>query len=128
MWTLNVWFVNYYLILAGVPEDTTEVDAALKSFDKYNYIMQNYVDPKVMGKLFLKHGLITKGQLPGEEVLLQVQMNFMLGSIRNNIGLKNVEVFHSLLDCFKTVPEYNTLAKHLEGQLCMYIYYCIHWN
>ena len=83
--------------------------------------MQNYVDPKVMSKLFLKHGLITKGQLLGEEVLLQVQMNYMLGDIRKNIGLKNVEVFHSLLDCFKTVPEYNTLAKHLEGQSCMYI-------
>ena len=123
VWVLNslILLVNHYSILVGVSEDT-EVEAALKSFNRYNDIMQNYVDPKVMSELFLEHGLITKEQLPGGEVLLQAQMNYMLGNIRKNIGLKNVKVFHSLLNCFKAVPEYNSLARHLEGQSCMYVY------
>ena len=77
--------------------------------------MQNFVDPKVMIKLLLEHGLITKDQVPGGPVILKAQMNFILGVIREKITVNNVEVFHKLLDCFKTVPDYTTLAKHLEG-------------
>ena len=101
--------------LIFVAASNPQVEAALKAFDRYSEIMQNFVDPKVLIKLLLEHELITKDQVPGGPVILKAQMNFMLGIIRDKITVNNVEVFHKLLDCFKTVPDYATLARHLEG-------------
>ena len=107
---------SYYVLkIIFVTAGNSQVEAALKAFDRYSEIMQNFVDPKVMIKLFLEHELITKGQVSGGPVLLKAQMNFMLGIIRDKITVNNVEVFHKLLDCFKTVPDYATLGKRLEG-------------
>lgn len=111
-----------------MPEAQT---SALETFDKFCQILQNCVDPKVMIKLFEKQGVFSEGKSPisgpaAEHDHLQSQMQVMLNNIRRHIGVKNAEVFYGLIYAFQTAPvwEYNLLANHLEGQLCIQSYAC----
>lgn len=94
--------------------------AALKTFDRYSALMQRYVDPRVMNDLFVKHKVFSDGVSPitgpSKDLPLHVQMDYMLNNIRKHMGINNAEVFYGLLYSFQTVPEYNILAIHLEGQ------------
>ena len=114
------YYIHGYLILTDIPKGLPEAQkAALKTFDKYCAVMQNYVDPKLMNPLFVKQGVFSDGVSPitgpAKELQLRVQMKYMLGNIRKHIGAKNAEVFYGLIYAFQTVSEYHILANHLEG-------------
>ena len=114
------YYIHGCLILADIPKNMPDAKkAALKTFDKYCAVMQNYVDPKVMNRLFVKQGVFSGGESPitghAEELQLRIQMNYMLDNIRKHIGAKNAEVFYGLIYAFQTVPEYHIFANHLEG-------------
>ena len=109
-----------YLTHIDIPKGLPEAQAAaLKTFDKYYTVMQNYIDPKVMNPLFVKQGVfsdvVSPITGPAKELQLRVQMTYMLGNIRKHIGAKNAEVFYGLIYAFQTVSDYHILANHLEG-------------
>lgn len=113
-----------YILFTDIPKNMPEAKkAALETFDRYCALMQNYVDPKIMNDVFVKYKVFSHGESPitgpAEGLHLRVQMNYMLDNIRKHIAITNAEVFYGLICSFQTVPVYNLLAVHLEGQLCI---------
>lgn len=86
--------------------------------------MQNCVDPNVINEVFVKHGVFSEKESPitgpakGIDMRM-MQMDYMLDNIRRHIGV-NSEVLCGLIYSFQAVPDYNKLAIHLEGQLCIH--------
>ena len=114
---VSYFYIHGYLTLTDIPKGLPVAQkAALKTFNKYCAVIQNYVDPKVMNPLFVKQGVLLGGVFPitgpAEELQLRVQMKYMLGNIRKHIGAKNAEVFYGLIYAFQTVSDYHN---HLEG-------------
>jgi len=111
------------LIPTDIPKDDPKAkQAALDSFDKHYALMVNYVDPNLMNDVFLKQRVFLEDAPPISGLAkgcydLRAQMDYMLSIIRGHIGAKNAEVFYNLIYSFQTVPEYNILARHLEGWL-----------
>ena len=81
--------------------------------------MQNCVHPKRVTEKFVEHKLFSQENNPisgpSEQLPDQVQMNYMLESIRNNMAINGAKVLCGLIRSFQSVPDYAELAALLQG-------------
>ena len=110
--------MSLFFLLLDVSSISDNI-AAVKAFDEYISVMQDYVDPFVFIPKCISCELLERdvSAFGGTALFLtnKLKMETVLKEIRNNISLNGVKKLRDLIELFHSEPIYNELANHLEG-------------